>query len=98
MVANQQISSREQAELRTVKEAAARFTDAEDLADHAPTLSGIYVALPDAVKATVQFNTDSTTEERQRARNWEREEQEEIREEQQEIAEVLEKGTRGRKA
>lgn len=57
VVAQQQISRREQAELRMVREAAARFADAEDLAADAPTLHGIYAGLPEAVQATIGFDT-----------------------------------------
>jgi hypothetical protein len=66
VVADQQISSREQAELRMVKEAAVRFVDAPDLALNAPTLSAIYTRLPEDVKATVVFGTDLPGQKRQR--------------------------------
>lgn len=92
VVAQQQISSREQAELRMVKEAAARFSDAEDLAEHAPTLHGIYAGLTEAVQATIEFNTESPEQKLQRDRQRAREEQ---------IEEVLEEETlvrKGRKA
>jgi hypothetical protein len=68
VVAQQQISSREQAELRMVKEAAARFAAAEDLAKNAPTLHRIYAGLPEDVRKTVEFNTDSPERRRERER------------------------------
>jgi hypothetical protein len=55
IVAQQEISNREQKELRMIREAARRFHDEEDLEDHAPTLHRIYAALPEADKATVKF-------------------------------------------
>jgi hypothetical protein len=59
VVARQQISSREQAELRMVQEAAARFTNPEDLETNAPTLHGIYAGLPESVRETIKFKTGS---------------------------------------
>ena len=92
VVAQQQISRREQAELRMVKEAAARFTDPEDLADHAPTLHGIYAGLTEAVQATVEFNTESPEQKLQRDRRWRQEEAVAVA-----VEEVLEEETLGRK-
>jgi hypothetical protein len=68
VVAKQQISSREQTELRIVKEAAVRFADADDLKAQAPTLYGIYAGLPAAVQATVEFEPDSSGQKRERQR------------------------------
>jgi hypothetical protein len=68
VVAQQQISSREQTELEMVKEAAARFADADDLAKNAPTLHGIYAGLPEAVQETIEFNTGSPEQKRERER------------------------------
>jgi len=56
VVAQQQISSREQKELKMVKEAAARFRNPKDLEAHAPTLNGIYEGLSEAVQKTIKFN------------------------------------------
>lgn len=66
IVAEQQISSREQAEFRMLKEAAARFTDADDLAKNAPALYVIYAGLPKAVQETIEFNTDSLEQKQER--------------------------------
>lgn len=88
VVAQQQINTREQTELRMVKEAAARFTDPEDLADNAPTLHGIYASLPEAVQATVEFNTESPQQKRERGRKRERKE---------EVEDALKEETAGRK-
>jgi hypothetical protein len=72
VVAQQQIITREQAELTMVKEAAARFTDPEDLRDHAPTLFGIYAGLPEAVKETIEF-ADSSGQKREREQKYKEE-------------------------
>jgi len=66
IVAQQQIAIREQAELNMVKEAAARFEDADDLSANAPTLYGVYAALPANVQATIEFDTDSVEDEVER--------------------------------
>jgi len=62
-VAGEEISSREQSELKMVKEAAARFDNADDLKANAPTLHGIYTALPEADRVTVKFKTGSPEQE-----------------------------------
>jgi hypothetical protein len=63
VVAGQQISSREQSELKMVKEAAARFANADDLKANARTLHGIYAGLPESVRKTIQFKTGSPEQE-----------------------------------
>lgn len=68
VVAQQQISSRDQAELKMIKEAAARFADADDLKANAPALYGIYAGLSKAVQAKVEFRTDSPAQKRERER------------------------------
>jgi len=55
VIAQQQISNREEKEGRIVKEAAARFGNPDDLADNAPTINAIYTALPDDVRKTIVF-------------------------------------------
>lgn len=55
VIAQQQISNREEKELRIVKEAAPRYGTPEDLADNAPTISAIYTALPEDVRKTIEF-------------------------------------------
>jgi hypothetical protein len=40
-----------------VQEAAARFTNPDDLQENAPTLHGIYAGLPEEVRETIKFNT-----------------------------------------
>ncbi len=59
VVANQKINGREQAELRMVREAAARFTNPDDLEENAPTLHGIYAGLPQEVRESIKFKTGS---------------------------------------
>jgi hypothetical protein len=55
VIAQQQISNREEKELKIVKEAATRFGDAADLAENAPTINTIYTALPEDVRKTIEF-------------------------------------------
>jgi len=55
VVAQQQISNREQKELKIVKEAAQRFGDPVDLSDNAPTIHAIYAGLPADVQSTIEF-------------------------------------------
>jgi hypothetical protein len=97
VVAKQQISSREQAELKMVKEAAARFAAADDLKANAPTLYGIYAGLPAAVQATVQFNTGSLEQKRERERK-EREALDAALKEQTMKEQKMKEPTPGRKA
>jgi hypothetical protein len=60
VLAGQQISNREQSELKIVKEAAARFVNADDLKANGRTLYGIYAGLPESVRKTITFNTGSS--------------------------------------
>jgi len=55
VIAQQQISNREEKELKIVKEAATRFGDPGDLAENAPTINAIYTALPEDVRQTIEF-------------------------------------------
>ena len=64
VLAEQQISNREQAELKMVREAAPRFADAPDLAENAPTLHRIYTGLSEADQQTVVFGNDSSGQKR----------------------------------
>ena len=49
VLAQQQIGKREQLDLQKLREAAARFASADNLAASAPTLYAIYAALPESV-------------------------------------------------